>query len=73
MDHLFALELDQLKKLQEEAAAELTRLLLNGALWHEVREQKNKVTELSIVIHKKIAAANNMDPGNISQQQIQAQ
>lgn len=54
MDKFLAgLDLETLKILYEKEAAQLRNALINGAQWDEVREQRLKVTELSIVIHQK--------------------
>ena len=47
------LDLDTLQALYKEEAKRLNTELLGGATWDSVKEQKQKVTELAIVIHKK--------------------
>jgi hypothetical protein len=49
----FGLDLDTLQALYQEENNRLQEALLAGAPWDSVREQKIKVTELAITIHKK--------------------
>ena len=49
----YGLDLDTLQTLYQEEAKRLNTALLAGATWESVKEQKQKVTELAIVIHKK--------------------
>jgi hypothetical protein len=44
---------DALKELYDKEEAELTSLLLNGALWEEVREKRHRLTQLGIALYKK--------------------
>jgi hypothetical protein len=54
MDYHFSeLDLGALRILFDKESAILKTKLLNGDQWHEVKEQKDKVTALSIAIHKK--------------------
>lgn len=54
MDKFLAgLDLETLKILYEKEAAQLRNSLINGATWDEVRDQRQKVTNLSIAIHQK--------------------
>lgn len=50
------LELEELQILHQREVAELNNRLINGALWNEVRGQKEKVTKIAIAIHNKIEA-----------------
>ncbi len=47
-------DLESLKTLYEKENEELKTRLLNGALWHEVTNQRLRVTELSIALHQKL-------------------
>jgi len=47
-------DLETLRKMYEQGSSDLNRLLLNGAQWHEVRELKHRVVQLSIAMHKRI-------------------
>ena len=47
------LDLYTLQDMYQEEAARLNAELLGGATWESVKDQKQKVTELAIVIHKK--------------------
>ena len=49
----YGLDLDALQVLYQEEAKRLNEELLAGATWDSMKEQKQKVTELAIVIHKK--------------------
>lgn len=49
----YGLDLETLQALYKEEAKRLNTELLAGATWDSVKEQKQKVTELAIVIHKK--------------------
>ena len=54
MDSEFhGLDLNTLQKMYQEESKRLNTELLAGATWDSVKEQKQKVTELAIVIHKK--------------------
>ena len=64
---LFKLDLDTLKNMHEKEAAELKVKLLNGALWHEVSEQKNRLIDISIAIHKITSQKQNKTSGSVSQ------
>ncbi len=50
---LSSLDLSTLKVMYQKEEEELKTKLLNGALWHEVKEQRKRVTELSIALHNK--------------------
>jgi len=58
------LDLDTLKAMYEKAQAELTASLLSGTLWNEVKEQRKKLTEIAIVLHKK-AQAMGLNPADL--------
>lgn len=53
------LNVDALEVLYENEASALRTALLNGASWEDVKDQRKKVTELSIALHKKIHASAN--------------
>jgi hypothetical protein len=40
----------------EKEQAELTSRLLSGSLWNEVKEQRKKLTEIAVALHKKAQA-----------------
>ena len=50
------LDLDTLKAMYDKGQAELTSSLLSGALWNDLKEQRKKLTEIAIVLHKKAQA-----------------
>ena len=70
--HLSNLDLDTLKDMYEKSQAELTSSLLSGALWTEVKEQRKKLTEIAIVLHKK-AQAMGLNPAEFTAGDIQRQ
>jgi len=47
-------DLDSLKALYKRENEELKSKLLNGALWEEVKDQRLRVTELSIALANKL-------------------
>ncbi|MFL5809582.1 MAG: hypothetical protein ACJ749_08675 [Flavisolibacter sp.] len=54
MNHeLSNLDLYTLKAMYDHQEAELTSKLLSGALWNELKEERRKLTEIAIVMHKK--------------------
>lgn len=52
-------DLDTLKSLYEKEEADLTDSLLKGVSWESLRDQRRSVTELAIVIHKKMTNTGN--------------
>jgi hypothetical protein len=50
--NLWGLDLKILKTMYDKEAAILKNSLLNGASWDEVKDQRRKVTEISIAMHK---------------------
>jgi hypothetical protein len=53
------LDVDSLREVYETEASRLKTSLLNGASWEEMKDQRKKVTELAIALHKKINASGN--------------
>lgn len=53
------LDVDALKNAYEKESAKLKASLLNGSSWEEMKEQRQKVTELAIALHKKINSTAN--------------
>ena len=53
------LDLDALRDAYETEASRLKTSLLNGASWEEMKDQRKKVTELAIALHKKINTSAN--------------
>jgi hypothetical protein len=51
---LHTLDLSILKVLYDGECKELERKLLHGALWEELEQQRKKVSEISMILHKKI-------------------
>ena len=52
-------DLDSLKALYKRENEELKSKLLNGALWEEVKDQRLRVTELSIALANKLQSTDN--------------
>ena len=50
--NLWGLDLNMLKIMYDNEASILKNALLNGASWEEVKDQRRKVTELAIAVHK---------------------
>lgn len=48
------LDVDVLRETYEDEASKLKTSLLNGDSWEEMKDQRKKVTELAIALHKKI-------------------
>ena len=53
------MDVDSLRKVYETEAAKLKASLLNGASWDDMKDQRKKVTELAIALHKKINSSGN--------------
>jgi hypothetical protein len=51
------LDVDTLRNMYEKESANLKSALLSGTSWADLKDQRQKVTELSIVLHKKIHAS----------------
>lgn len=62
------LDVNVLRILYEKESAALKASLIKGTLWDDLKEQRQKVTELSIALHKKIHSSKNpaehMDRGD---------
>lgn len=50
---------DTLKTIYEKESANLKTALIGGTAWNDLKEQRQKVTELSIALHKKIYSSPN--------------
>jgi hypothetical protein len=53
------LDVDELKNVYERESAKLKASLLNGSSWEELKDQRQKVTELAVALHKKINSSSN--------------
>jgi hypothetical protein len=53
------LDVDVLKNVYEKESAKLKASLLSGTPWEEMKDQRKKVTELAIALHKKINTTSN--------------
>ena len=56
MRDLSRLDIDTLRDLYSKESSLLERALLHGASWKNVEKQRNKITELSLEIYKKLNA-----------------
>jgi hypothetical protein len=55
---LTTLDLGTLRTLHDKESSRLEELLLSGALWTEVSEQRQKVKELAQLVSQKIKESN---------------
>jgi hypothetical protein len=53
------LDVEVLRDTYESEASKLKTSLLNGATWEEMKDQRKRVTELAIALHKKINTSAN--------------
>jgi len=53
------LGVEELKDVYEKESTKLKASLLNGTPWEELKDQRQKVTELAIALHKKINTSSN--------------
>jgi len=53
------LDVEELRNAYEKESAKLKASLLNGISWEELKDQRQKVTELAIALHKKINTSGN--------------
>lgn len=53
------MDVDALREAYEKESAKLRTALLSGSSWEELKEQRQKVTELAIALHKKINTSTN--------------
>ena len=64
-------DLDSLRTLYERENQELRTKLLNGALWEEVKDQRLRITELSIALDKKLQSKSGANPAEFSSSDIE--
>jgi len=50
---------DALKTMYDQESSALKTALLKGTSWEDLKDQRLKVTELSIALHKKIHSSGN--------------
>lgn len=53
------MDLGSLKNSYDKELANLKALLLSGSSWEDMKDQRKKVTELAIALHKKINTSSN--------------
>jgi hypothetical protein len=65
------LGVDELRDAYEKESAKLKASLLSGTSWEELKNQRQKVTELAIALHKKInTSANPAESADRSEKRI---
>lgn len=52
-------DVNELKNTYEKESAKLKASLLSGTSWEALKDQRQKVTELAIALHKKINSSSN--------------
>jgi hypothetical protein len=52
----------ELQRVYEQAAGELEEKLLSGVSWEEVAEQRREVTELAILVYKRLSVDSETNP-----------
>lgn len=62
LSELMKQDVSYLTALYDKEFQELKKALINGKQWQDVREQRYRVTQLAITIHKKLARNDNSDP-----------
>lgn len=63
---LSSLDVERLRVLYSKKTQELKDALLAGALWHEVEPQRKAVTDIGIVLHKKLLEAGTISPAEFA-------
>ena len=53
------MDAEALRDVYEKESAKLKASLLNGTPWEEMKDQRQRVTELAIALHKKINSSGN--------------
>jgi hypothetical protein len=53
------MDIDELRDVYEKESSKLKISLINGISWEELKDQRTKVTELAIALHKKINSTSN--------------
>jgi hypothetical protein len=53
------MDVDELRDVYEKESSKLKISLINGTSWEELKDQRTKVTELAIALHKKINSTSN--------------
>lgn len=56
------LDLNSLSLLYEKETEELKHALLNGTPWEETKEQRFRITEISIALHQKLQFTHGANP-----------
>lgn len=63
--NLWSLDIEALKFLYEREASSLRSALIKGQKWEDLRDQRVRVTELAIALHKKMQSIKG-NPAEIS-------
>jgi hypothetical protein len=53
------LDVDTLREAYEKESAQLKASLLSGTSWEDMKDQRKKVTDLAIALHKKLHNSGN--------------
>ena len=69
--NLSELNLENLRALYDEENEKLQARLLSGALWEEVKEERENITELSIALHRKLTALHALNPAEFSSSEME--
>jgi hypothetical protein len=65
------LDVDELRNVYEKESSKLKTSLINGTSWEELKDQRQKVTELAIALHKKInSTANPAESADRSEKRV---
>ena len=67
------MDVDTIRSLYEQESSNLKAALLQGISWNDLKDQRQKVTELSIILHKKThgTTANPAEFGDRSEKRVQ--
>lgn len=58
------LNLEQLRTLYYQKTNKLSKALLSGKDWNELKEQREEVTALGITLHKRLATMGTVKPAD---------
>jgi hypothetical protein len=53
------MDIDDLRNFYETESSKLKASLISGTSWEELKDQRKKVTDLAIALHKKINSTSN--------------
>ena len=64
-------DIDSLKALYGKENEILQARLLSGETWEDLKDQRQKVTEISIALHKKFTALHSLNPAEFPSNDIE--